>query len=132
MKKVFLIFLTIPIISINCFSQSAEKTDYLKKSKNKKAVAWAFLGGGVAVSAIGLTQVIIVGSNSERVDNGTGTVLLAAGLATSLTSIPFFIASKKNKKRALTAGVNMQQIKQLRNSVVYTAIHPAFTVNIGI
>jgi len=85
---------------------------YSKKHKNQKTTAWILLAGGATVSLTGLiTQAatttidlvtIIVGSEPEEFSQ-TGTYIAYAGMATMATSVPFFIASGKNKKRASIA-----------------------------
>jgi len=82
---------------------------YSKKQKKQKTTAWILLAGGATVSLSGLiTQAatttidlvtIMAGSDPEEFSQ-TGTYITYAGLATMATSIPFFIASGKNKNRA--------------------------------
>lgn len=74
------------------------KTDYLKKSKNQKTAAWILLGGGSALIATG----IIVGSSEESTFNDAagGAAIAGIGLLSTIGSIPLFIASGKNKRKA--------------------------------
>jgi hypothetical protein len=90
---------------------------YSKKYKKQKTTAWILLGGGTVLTVGGVIAqaatatmdlvTIMVGSEPEEF-NQTGTYVAYAGLATMATSIPFFIASGKNKKRA---NIALQQQK---------------------
>jgi hypothetical protein len=82
---------------VNRFSQE----DYLKKSNNQKRVAGILFG-------IGSTAFIIASSGNNSFD--VAIPLVIGGGAAILTSIPFFIASGKNKKRArlATASIDLQ------------------------
>ncbi len=116
MKKIFFT-LTLLLFMIKSFSQTPalSKDYYLQKSKNQKTVAWVMLGGGVAMTTIGL---VIVNKhvNDDPIDalNNLGTVggssiLALAGIGTALGSIPFFISSAKNKRRALSVAISNQK-----------------------
>jgi hypothetical protein len=83
------------------------ETDYLKKSGNKKTVAWSLLGGGTVLAALGTVRANpdYGGENS----NARSNVFLATGLTAMAASIPFFIASSKNKKKATTVGFMLER-----------------------
>jgi hypothetical protein len=84
------------------------KTDYLVKSKNQKTAAWVLLGGGVAL--IGAGFLIGDSKNATFDDAGTGVVLGGIGFLSTIGSIPLFIASGKNKRKAMkaTASIKME------------------------
>ncbi|MBN8698536.1 MAG: hypothetical protein J0L54_02920 [Chitinophagales bacterium] len=117
-----------------CLSQTAintrpvTKTGYLQKSKNQKIAAWALLGGGAVVSVIGLTQVNVAGSDNAPVNNTPGLILLVSGLTASLTSIPFFISSQKNK--AMSLQLETQSFLRLKSSGLNTALYPAVSLKV--
>lgn len=82
--------------------------DYLRKSKNQKLIGWILLGAGAT------TLIAVSGGNTDF--STLGTLVIGGGLAT-LGSIPFFIASGKNKRKAnlmlknetfLRPGVNLK------------------------
>ncbi len=89
--------------------QLKNNQNYSKKHKNQKKTAWILLGsgtvltvGGVIAQAATVTVdlvTIMTGSEPEEF-NQTGSYVALAGIASMATSIPFFIASGKNKKRA--------------------------------
>ena len=124
----------------------AVKTDYLQKSKNQKTAAWVLLGGGFALTTTSIVMAsskitedyvnVIAGVfSSEPVQENNYTaenILLITGTASMLASIPFFIASKKNKRRAtdITANIKMEDAKLIRNQSFVQTSYPAITVKI--
>lgn len=76
----------------------------LQKSKKQKTTAWIMLGGGAGLAIAGY---IIMQNEAEKDplgsllgQNATGVVVFIAGDAAMLGSIPFFIASGNNKRKA--------------------------------
>lgn len=103
------ICLLLALMTFNVFAQQLTRADYLKKSKNQKTGAWVLLAGGIGLVGIGAA---IGGGEEASFDAaGTGIVVAGIGVLASLASIPLFIASAKNKRRAAkaTASFNMQQ-----------------------
>ena len=82
------------------FSQSLSQQNYLQKSKKQKTAAWVLLGGGAAV-AVG-AAILDVSSDWTKSETPY-LVALATGCASMLGSIPLFIASKRNKRKAMNA-----------------------------
>jgi len=90
----------------NSIPVNDEPVNYLQKSRNQKTGAWVLLGLGVA----GIISGIIIEANNvvdntysvfaDESTNNTGTVVAVAGGCMALGSIPFFVASVKNKKKA--------------------------------
>jgi len=83
---------------------------YSKKHKKQKSTAWILMTGGSVLTIGGMVgqaatatkdflSILIVQEAPEKI-NLTGTYVAYAGLATMASSIPFFISSGKNKKRA--------------------------------
>lgn len=127
MKKIILyaILFAMPALS---FTQSTDNivpaitTDYLKKSKNQKTAAWVLLGGGFALSTtsilIGTAKAtedlayglggFLLGEPAPQNDYTAENILLVTGTAAMLGSIPLFIASKKNKKKAINMSANIK------------------------
>ena len=151
MRKMILYTLLL-IIPAATFCQSVAndipvvKTDYLKKSKNQKTAAWVLLGGGFALTTTSIVMAsskitedyvnVIAGVfSSEPVQENNYTaenILLITGTASMLASIPFFIASKKNKRRAIdmTANIKMEDAKLIRSQSFVQTSYPAITVKI--
>ncbi|MGY6742532.1 MAG: hypothetical protein ACXIUQ_07345 [Cecembia sp.] len=88
-------------------AQEMSKQDYLDKSKWQKTSAWIMLGGGVALIGIGagiaMSEVEYLSwgtSNSKDNSTGIGETLAIVGVVSALGSIPVFISSGKNAKKA--------------------------------
>jgi hypothetical protein len=145
MRKI--IFSTILfLINTSLFSQQTNselpltQQAYLKKSKDQKKVGWILLGGGAALLA---TDFIIPKGESEGYDvciyivceNHKNDDIKAAfgltGFVSMLASVPFFIASGKNKKRgnSVSGYLKMHKtpllVKNDKNS--YPALHLKIT-----
>ena len=101
------------------------KTDYLQKSKHQKTAAWILLGSGVTVFAIAAP-----GNVSFDV---LGTLVVVGSLST-LGSIPLFIASARNKRkaRAATAFFKKETAPVIRQSSFVQNSFPVLSVKINL
>jgi len=146
---VYILLLVIPAVS---FCQSipndvpAIKTDYLKKSKNQKTAAWILLGGGFALSTTSIVMAsskvtedyvnIIAGVFSTEPapqnDYTAENILLITGTAAMLGSILLFIASKKNKRKAidLTANIKMENVRMIQYQSFVQTSYPSIALKI--
>lgn len=84
---------------------SLTKQYHLQKSKNQKTAAWVLLGGG-ALATIGgaiwfneTFSIDLFGPDKNPGEDAAG-FLMIAGVGAMAGSIPFFIASARNKIRA--------------------------------
>jgi len=136
MKKLILLII-LSLLTINLFSQTQNlklsKDDYLQKSKNQKTTGWVLLAGGTTMAVVG----IIIGNNSNLFDNNNsdfeiGAGLLIVGLATDLVSIPFFISSSSNARKAATISFNFQKIYLPQHNVIVAKTQPSITLRIGL
>lgn len=90
------------------------KQDYLLKSKHQKTTGLVLLGIGVGVMTAGL----IASDNGDETsfdDISSGAIIFGVGLVPALCSIPFFIASSRNKRKAM----NVTGMLQMRNSTIW-------------
>ena len=137
--SVILAFSATSFCQQNVQKQSLAKTDYLQKSKKQKTIAWVLLGGGATLV---LTGIIIPKGDlvqegwyfkSYENDGIKGTFELI-GLVSMIGSIPFFIASGKNKKRAGKASVffNLEKAPVLHETVISNQSFPALGVKINL
>ena len=115
MKKiVFPLALLLFIVKSFGQTPALSKDYYLKKSKTQKTVAWVMLGGGVAMTTVGIVTISNYDpslSDPFGVEQNTGPAIVAiVGIASALGSIPFFISSAKNKRRALSIAISNQKI----------------------
>ena len=125
MKKLVCLCLVL-IISIIIFSQQnpifvpgTTKEDYLRKSKNQKTAAWVLLGTG--------TLSVLVASIEVNPDYGESTnrpFLAIGGLVVIGASVPNFIASARNRKKAAAISFSNQFVPQMNNGyMVKRPIH---------
>ncbi len=135
MKKSILSFLLLALPAVSFCQKTndsipAVKTDYLLKSKNQKTAAWVLLGGGTAL--IGLGFLIGDSKNATFDDAGTGVVLGGIGFLSVVGSIPLFIASGKNKRKAMNASafIKLETVPLLQKQSFVQNSYPAFSVNI--
>jgi len=88
-------------VSTDQFNQEKYDFHYSKHKKQKKT-GFILLGSGVAASLAG----VLIGSNSDSLYDeanlGTGAILVTAGALTAISSIPVFIVSGSNKRKAQT------------------------------
>src|SRR6185436_14235236 len=133
MKKHILYFLLL-VLPVASFCQQTNdtvpfvKTDYLLKSKNQKTAAWVLLGGGVAL--IGAGFLIGDSKNATFDDAGTGVVLGGIGFLSTIGSIPLFIASGKNKRKAMkaTTFIKMETAPSFQKQSFNQTPYPAFSL----
>ena len=116
--------------------------DYLKKSKKQKKAGWILLAGGtvlIATAAIiprgdleydGIT---IGPYSSDKYENdGIKNGFLIAGGITALGSIPFFIVSHKNRKRAASVSLKMEKAVYIYKSNFAATSFPALRMKMNI
>jgi hypothetical protein len=123
MKQAFILFLLVSLV-VRCSGQQTTpaasiQSHYLKKSKNQKTAAWILLGGGAALFTAGM--LIPKGEEQwdtyygwpmkENKNDGIKAALGLTGVLSMAGSIPLFIASGKNKRRALSLSANFQMQK---------------------
>src|SRR4030095_6141550 len=148
MKKV-LLSLSLLLTALSLFSQSktnvgVSKSDYLLKSKNQKKTGRTLLLGGPGLV---ITSFIIprgdlvydgicVGPycSDEYKNDNIKTALFLVGVASDLVSIPFFIASKKNKKRAMNVSTSfkMEKAQVIQHATFVNRSFSAFSVKISL
>jgi len=109
MKKLLLI-VVIAMISFAGYSQT-EKQDfskdyYLEKSKRQGTAGWVLLGAGTAMGIGGI--IIMDQGDIFSADFEAGAVLVLVGAASGLASIPFFISSGRNSRKAARLSFNPQ------------------------
>lgn len=77
------------------------RQDYLQKSKNQKTTGWILLGGGTAMAVVGA---IVFGQSDwlseDDPNTDLGGFLFVGGIVADLVSIPFFISSSSNARKA--------------------------------
>jgi len=130
MKKIiaYFLMLVLPVISF-CQKKNDSvpvvKTDYLAKSKSQKTAAFILLGIGVStltIAAVGDLDLDIL-----------GTVVIVGGVAT-IASIPLFIGSGKNKRRAMKASafIKMEKATIIERQSFVQSSYPAMAFKINL
>lgn len=137
MKKIFICCLML-IIANAAFSQQTKssmaltKQDYLQKSKNKNKVAWIMAGGGATLFLTGIIiprgEIIHDGFFQEYKNDGIKRSFVLTGTLSMLGSIPLFISSHHNKKKAALLSFKNEPVQQInKSSLVYRNI-PSLTL----
>lgn len=134
MKKVLLV-IVITLSGVPIMAQQTEpgkqltKQEYLDKSKRQKTTGWVLVAGGTAMA---VTGAIIFGQSdfldAEDPDTDLGGVLFVAGIAADLASIPFFISSGKNARKAATISFKNQKLLLPLQNVFVKKNQPAITL----
>ena len=88
-------------VEVSTDQSNQEMYDFhYEKHKKQKKTGFILLGSGVAASLAG----VLIGSNSDSLYDeanlGTGAILVTAGALTTISSIPVFIVSGSNKRKA--------------------------------
>lgn len=106
--KTLIFLIVFMLLTINLWSQnttvvSNSKDYYLQKSSNQKKTGWILLGGGAVLATIG--GIGFSENFGIFTDNATGDgygFMFLTGVISGLSSIPFFISSGNNARRAAT------------------------------
>jgi hypothetical protein len=105
---------------------------FLNKSKSQKSGGWSLLGAGTGLVLVGL----LIGNreSSSFDDAATGAILGGLGVVSALGSIPLFIASGKNKRKAANASAyfKLQKIPFKKESGFNLNSYPAVCFKIKI
>ncbi len=135
MKKI-IFSLTLLLFVLTPFAQTPviSKDYYLKKSKTQKTVGWILLGTGAGIAAYGLITINSYTDNEGPFggQNYTGALIAIGGGVISASSIPFFISSAKNKRRAATISFTSQKILWYQKNNIGFITQPSFTMRIGL
>lgn len=131
MKSFFTVMLSL-LFAASVFSQEAMKNKeyYSAKSKRQKTGAKVMLIGGAALVGAGF----LIGDRKESSfdDAATGVILGGIGVGLMIGSIPVFIASGKNSRKAMSLSFKNEKIYQLQNTgLVYKPL-PSLVLKISL
>jgi hypothetical protein len=92
-------------------AQEMSKQDYLEKSRRQKTAGFIMLGGGVVMATSGIVLfsenfVLFGASEAEDRALGVGAAMFVVGGLAAIGSIPVFISSSMNAKRAAQLSFN--------------------------
>ena len=142
MSKLLFTTVLLLIVSISSSGQQTNqvqqftKTDYLKKSKTQKTIAWVLAGTGVtsviiSIATLDGTEIYSsIGGNNKPL-NRFGT-LFFGGSVVALSSIPFFIVSSKNKKKAMSLAIKNEPASQLYKKGIELKPVPSLALKISL
>jgi hypothetical protein len=142
-----IILIMLLMLSTDSFSQQTNPSPVLNKETYlQKTAAWILLVGGFASASISVAIAtpkatedylsvfpgVLVGATPTE-HNYTGeTILLIAGTAAMLSSIPLFIAAGKNKRKAMNLVFKNETAPQVqRTSFVYRSV-PSLSLKIDL
>ncbi len=129
-------------IAFSSFSQDTITTapltrqDYLQKSKSQKTTANILRYGGAALA---LTSLFLISDDvggvldpTDKDNFSAATVLLCAGAAAAIISIPLRSAARKNEQRAMSLSFKNFQVPQLTNKSIVQKALPSITLKISL
>jgi hypothetical protein len=123
-----IVFLISGLLLFNClFSQPKTKEYFLERSKKQKMTAWILLGTGAAAI---LTEAIVDNSQRGTGKSLTGGIMTLGGAICTLASIPFFVSSSRNKRRAMALTVNNSRIVLPGANSAFARYHSSISVHI--
>ncbi|MBA2500845.1 MAG: hypothetical protein H0V30_14060 [Chitinophagaceae bacterium] len=113
-----------------------QASDFLNKANKQKTTGWILLGAGAGVATIGFIVVSatiwndLIEGESKGAD--AGGVLMSAGLVSMVGSIPFFIASGKNRKKAAAiVFIKMENSSKMNQYTMTEKKYPAVALRVG-
>lgn len=114
--KTLIVFMILSLITTNGISQTtpykeSTKEHYLQKSKKQNTTAWVLSSAGSAIVIAGLISM----DNSSKNDSlgfpdDSSYFILLGGTTVGLVSIPFFISSARNARKAVNLSINNQSV----------------------
>lgn len=110
------------------------KNVYLEKAKSQNTIGWVMLGGGAVMTLVGG---IMFSNNFDVLGDGddasadAGAILFLGGIACSLGSIPLFIVSAHNKRKAAVIGFENKRISYPQQDLFVVKTQPSITLKIG-
>ena len=143
MRKSIALFIVI-ILSVSGYAQQITpltmKDSFIEKSKNQKKTAFIFLGAGVALIGAAIiiprgdfegTEIDGLGGVTEKYSNdGVKAACGLTGVLSLLGSIPLFLASSRNNKKAMSISFKNKLAPQLyNNNYVYIPV-PSITLKL--
>lgn len=124
-SSLFLIFFSFQMIQSQVIEPTTDKSSqelfdfYTLKQRKNKTTAWVMLGSGIGMTIAGIGINMSGGIlDGDSTNNDEGLWLSYLGGATTIASVPFFIAAGKNKRKAkmyLNNSISKINFSQNRN-----------------
>ncbi|MEJ7739464.1 MAG: hypothetical protein WKF97_18735 [Chitinophagaceae bacterium] len=124
------------IVMVSSFGQLSTSSPaptrqyYLTKAKNQSTAGKVLAIGGIASI---VTPIIILAPGNTSLDGVfTGLTVIGVGTVAALGSIPLFMASERNKKRArkATTYINVEGVSYIKQQDMAFHRYPAVTIRI--
>lgn len=134
MKKT-ITFLMLLLFSVNAFSQTIPNNEfskeyYLQKSKSQKTTGWILLTGGTIMTVVGAFSFNNSWDDSPNSGTDAYGFIALGGVVSALGSIPFFIMSGNNARKAATISlINQPVFSPMQGSLVQNS-QPALSLKI--
>lgn len=135
--KTLLLFVALLAATSNVYSQHS-RVYYQHKSNRQHTIAWITLGGGIALTGIGALvatvnagQILRFNTPNERASN-TADILIYSGLGLAAVSIPFFISSSNNRKKAASVTFHYEYMPLPPGSPGFSPTAPTLTLKVGL
>ena len=125
------IALLVSLSTSYCQEDSVKYEDYFKKSKRQKTTAWVLLGAGVALITTGLLLQSYDNDLNNLTQDITGIGIGGAGIVCTLISVPVFLASTRNKRKAAALSLKIDKTTQLQNNTIVRIQYPAISIKIS-
>ena len=135
------------LIALSSFSQSTNsqpaftQQDYLEKSKNQGRAGLIVLAAGVGLwvtsAIIPKGEVVVEGFNLGIIDtnkyknDGVKNAFFVAGTLTVLSSIPVFISSGTNRKKAMSVSFKNENAFVMHNQTLVNTSVPAIGMKVN-
>jgi hypothetical protein len=150
MKHTLPALLFLCCLSLASFSQHIQHQQirdeafYLKKSKRLKTAGWILFAAGVSFIATAFIMPegklvedgICIGPycSDKYKNDGIRTAFFITGAASALASIPFFIISDKNQKKAksISGIINMERTVLIQQNSVINTSYPSAGLRINL
>ena len=107
-------------------NKTLSKDYYLQKSKKQNKEGGVLLGVGAA--AIGTGFIVI---NKEHFLDFSGEGLVGLGLINCLASVPFFILSGSNARKAASINFTLSSVLVAQQNNLFTKKQPSITLKIA-
>ncbi len=135
--KAALLIVALLTVTSTVYSQHG-RAYYQQKSNTQHTIAWISLGGGVILTSVG-TMVALINAGqilrftppSDRTSH-TGDILAYSGLGLAAVSIPFFISSSNNRKKAASVTFHYEYMPLPPGSPGFSPTAPTLTLKVSL
>ena len=132
MKRFLLSLAMVTVVGMS-YSQnlpdvSKQKDYYYKKSRHQFLLGTGIFIGGTVLILVGFSKANFIDEEADK----KASAYLFTGLAVEAASIPFFISSVHNRKRAASLSLKLQRIPSVNAMNLRASPQPAVTFTVPI